>query len=426
MQIGFDSDRYNTLQSDSIKKRLDKFGGKLYVEVGGKIFDDYHATRILPGFLPDSKIRMFATMKDRLEAIVCINCNDIEKSKERGDLGITYDTECLRLISMFKKYEIKSEIVVMTMYAGQPSADKFRALLTEKGIRTYLHYPIPGYPADTDLAVSDKGYGKNEYAETTMPVVLVTAPGPGSGKMAVCLSQVYHENRSGIKSGYAKFETFPVWNLPLHHPVNLAYEAATVDLGDVNMIDPFHLKAYGMMSINYNRDVETFPVLKTLFDRMLGECPYKSPTDMGVNMVGLCISDDDVVKEASLKEIVRRYFHTHNGKIQGKYSDAAVNRIDALMKQAELDPNDFALYREVRKAAEGSSRAIAGIEIPGGKVVLGKKSDNFTAVSAAILNALKEIAGIDDSKDIILPEFLDPMKHLLTDVLGNENTRLRA
>ena len=347
--LGFDSAKYNELQSAAILKRVDQFGGKLYLEVGGKIFDDYHATRILPGFLPDSKIRMLATIKDKLEAIVCINCNDIQKSKERGDLGITYDTECLRLIDNFRKYGIKTGNVVLTMYANQPAADRFREVLKVRGVKSYLHYPIYGYPENTDLIVSENGYGRNEYVETEKPLVLVVGPGPGSGKMAVCLSQIYEDNRKGLSSGYAKFETFPVWNLPLNHPVNLAYEAATADLGDVNIVDPFHLEKNGVTSVNYNRDVETFPVLKALFEKILGQSPYASPTEMGVNHVGFCISDDGVVREASKREIVRRYYRTAVDRLDGKVSDAAIKRMDTIMKQAEVSPDDFPLYRKVRE-----------------------------------------------------------------------------
>ncbi|MCQ2078713.1 MAG: DUF1846 domain-containing protein [archaeon] len=426
MAQGFDSAKYIELQTKAILNRMDSFGGKLYLEVGGKIFDDLHASRILPGFLPDNKIRMLATMKDRLEAIVCVSCNDIQKSKERGDLGVTYDIECLRMIEQYQSYGIKTGNVVLTMYTGQPAADKFREILKEKGINSYLHYPIHGYPENTDLIVSDNGYGKNDYVETTMPVVLVTAPGPGSGKMAVALSQVYQDNRKGIKSGYAKFETFPVWNLPLYHPVNLAYEAATVDLEDINLIDPFHLAAHGITAINYNRDVETFPVLKALFEKIFGETPYQSPTDMGVNHVGFCICNEGVVKEASEREIVRRYYRTYCDKLAGKLGDGAVRRMDTVMKQANVTPDAFPLYKCVREAASEYSKAIAGIELSDGTIVLGKRSTDLTAVSAAILNALKVMGGIDKEKDIVLRDIIKPVQDMRTQILGNENTMLRA
>ena len=424
--VGFDSKKYTELQTKAILDRMDKFGGKLYLEVGGKIFDDMHASRILPGFLPDNKIRMLSTMKDKLEAIVCVNCQDIQKSKERGDLGITYDIECLRMIEQYQSWGIKTGTVVLTMYAGQPEADIFRKVLAERGIKSYLHYPIHGYPENIDLIVSENGYGKNEYVETTAPVVLVTAPGPGSGKLAVSLSQVYQDNMKGIRSGYAKFETFPVWNLPLYHPVNLAYEAATVDLEDINLIDPFHLAAHGITAVNYNRDVETFPVLKALFEKMLGESPYQSPTDMGVNHVGFCICDEDVVNEASKREIVRRYYRTHVEKLSGKVGDKAVSRMDTVMKQANVSPDDFPLYKTVRDAAAEYSKAIAGIELEDGTIVLGKRSTDLTAVSAAILNALKHIAKIHKEKDIVLPEIIKPIQDMRTQILGFENTMLRA
>lgn len=423
--IGFDSAKYNDLQTKAILNRLDKFGGKLYLEVGGKIFDDLHATRILPGFLPDSKIRMLATIKDRLEAIVCVNCNDIEKSKERGDLGITYDTECLRMIGLFTEYGIKTGTVVLTMYAGQPAADKFRKLLEGRGVKVYLHYPIYGYPENTDLIVSDEGYGKNEYAVTERPVVLVTGPGPGSGKMAVCLSQVYQDNRSGLSSGYAKFETFPVWNLPLNHPVNLAYEAATADLGDVNMIDPFHLEAHGATAVNYNRDVETFPVLKALFEKIYGSSPYQSPTDMGVNHVGFCICDESVVEDACKREIVRRYFRTAEDRLEGKVGDSALRRMDSIMRKAGVSPDDYALYRTVREQA-AFGRPVAGIELKDGRIVCGKGSSDLSAVSAAIINALKELSGVKDYKYVVIRDVIEPIQEMRTNILGADTTMLRA
>lgn len=424
--VGFDSPKYTELQTKAILDRMKKFGGKLYLEVGGKIFDDLHASRVLPGFLPDNKIRMLSTLKDRMEAIVCVNCNDIQKSKERGDLGITYDIECLRMIDQYESYGIRTGNVVLTMYTGQPAADKFRKVLGDRGIRSCLHYPIHGYPENTDLVVSDNGYGKNDYVETVMPVILVTAPGPGSGKMAVALSQVYQDNRKGIKSGYAKFETFPVWNLPLYHPVNLAYEAATVDLEDINLIDPFHLAAHGITAINYNRDVETFPVLKSLFEKLYGESPYQSPTDMGVNHVGYCICDEEAVKNASEREIIRRYYRTNCDRLAEKVGDGAVRRMDTVMKQAGLTPDRFPLYKSVRDAASEYSKEIAGIELEDGTIILGKRSSDLTAVSAAILNALKHMGGIEKEKDIVLREIIIPIQDMRTKILGNGNTMLRA
>ncbi len=424
--IGFDSEKYCRLQSQAILDRMKELGGKLYLEVGGKIFDDMHASRILPGFLPDSKIQMLTSMKDNLEAIVCVNCKDIQKSKERGDLGITYDIECLRMIEQYQSYGIKTGTVVLTMYSGQPEADIFKKMLEHRGIKCYLHYPIHGYPENIDLIVSDNGYGKNEYIKTEAPVVLVTAPGPGSGKLAVSLSQVYQDNKKGIRSGYAKFETFPVWNLPLNHPVNLAYEAATVDLEDINLIDPFHMASYGKVAINYNRDVEMFPVLKALFERMLGSCPYNSPTDMGVNHVGFCISDDAVVEAASKREIIRRYYRTYVERLSGKVGDNAVKRIDSILKQAQITPDDFPLYKTVRDTATEYSKAVAGIEFEDVTIILGKRSKDLTAVSAAILNALKKLAGIAKEKDIVLPEIVRPVQDMRTQVLGFENTMLRA
>ncbi len=423
---GFDSAKYLDLQTKAIIDRMKQFGGKLYLEVGGKIFDDLHASRVLPGFLPDNKIRMLATMKDRMEAIVVVNCNDIQKSKERGDLGITYDLECLRMIDQYRSWGIKTGNVVLTMYSGQPAADKFREVLKDMGINSYLHFPIHGYPDDTDLVVSDNGYGKNEYVVTTMPIVLVTAPGPGSGKMAVALSQIYNDNKKGVRSGYAKFETFPVWNLPLNHPVNLAYEAATVDLEDINLIDPFHLAAHGVTAVNYNRDVESFPVLKSLFEKLYGESPYQSPTDMGVNHVGFCIDNEEAVRIASEREIVRRYFRTYVEKLSNKVGEGAVKRIDAVMKQSGADPNNFALYRTVREAAAENSKAIAGIELKDGTIILGKRGKDLTAVSAAILNALKKIGDIDKEVDIVLRDIIKPVQDMRTGILGNDSTMLRA
>lgn len=423
--IGFDSEKYARLQSQEIRDRLRKFGGKLYMEIGGKIFDDYHAARILPGFQPDSKIRMLATMKDELEAVICVNCNDIEKSRVRGDIGITYDLESLRMIDLYRSYGIKADNVVLTLYTGQPAADKFAELLRQQGIAVSFHRPIAGYPTNTELIVSDDGYGKNDYVETSMPIVLVTGPGPGSGKMAVCLSQIYQDGRKGVRSGYAKFETFPVWSLPLNHPVNLAYEAATADLGDVNMIDPFHMEAYGKSAINYNRDIEAFPVLKTILDGVMGESPYKSPTDMGINTVGFCISDDKVVSEAARREIVRRYYRSAVEHLEGKVGADVVARVELLMKKADTAPESFLLYREVRRQAKETGVAIAGIELPDGSVVTGKATKDLTAVSATLLNALKVFAAVDGSFNPIPPEALQQVEKLKRDILRTD-PKLRA
>ena len=423
--IGFDGERYARLQSQEIRDRLSRFGGKLYMEIGGKIFDDYHAARILPGFRPDSKIRMLSTMKDELEAVICVNCNDIEKSKVRGDIGITYDLEALRMADLYRGYGIKADTFVLTMYTGQPAADKFAGLLKDKGMNVSFHHPIPGYPTNTPLIVSGEGYGKNDYVKTEMPIVLVTGPGPGSGKMAVCLSQIYQDGRKGIKSGYAKFETFPVWNLPLNHPVNLAYEAATADLGDVNMIDPFHMEAYGKSAINYNRDIEAFPVLKTILDGVMGESPYRSPTDMGINTVGFCIVDDRAVSEASRREIVRRYFHAAADHLNGKATAATVSRIDLLMKKAETSPESFLLYREVRRRAAETGASIAGIELPDGTVVTGMATGDLSSVSAVLLNSVKVFAGVDGSFNPIPPKVLKRVENLKKDVLMTD-PKLRA
>ena len=340
MKIGFDNDKYLKMQSEHIKERISQFGNKLYLEFGGKLFDDYHASRVLPGFAPDSKLRMLMQLSDQAEIVIVISAGDIEKNKIRGDLGITYDSDVLRLIDVFKERGLYVGSVVITQYAGQNSADVFRSRLQKLGIKVYTHYVIPGYPSNIPLIVSDEGYGKNDYIETTRPLVVITAPGPGSGKMATCLSQLYHEHKRGIHAGYAKFETFPIWNIPLKHPVNLAYEAATADLNDVNMIDPFHLEAYGETAVNYNRDVEIFPVLNAMFEKISGESPYKSPTDMGVNMAGNCICDDEACREASRQEIIRRYYNSLNGLVYGSSTEDEVMKIELIMKQAGISKTD--------------------------------------------------------------------------------------
>ena len=424
---GFDNDKYLKMQSQNIKERIALFGGKLYLEFGGKLFDDFHASRVLPGFAPDSKIKMLIELKDEAEIIIAINTEDIEKNKVRGDLGITYDLDVLRLIDAFRGYGLYVGSVVMSRYKPNPVADAFRQKLENLGIKVYKHYDIPGYPHNIPLIVSDEGLGKNEYAETSRSLVVVTAPGPGSGKMATCLSQIYHENKQGIKSGYAKFETFPIWNLPLSHPVNLAYEAATADLADVNMIDPFHLEAYGVTTVNYNRDVEVFPVLCSMFKGILGECPYKSPTDMGVNMAGFCIYDDDAVCAAARQEIIRRYYNALCNRRKGANNDVEINKIQMLLQQLSISVDDErkAVAAALQRSDETGAPA-AAIELCDGRIVTGKTSALLGASSAALLNALKAIAGIDKDIDVISPEILEPIQRLKTAHLGNHNPRLHT
>ena len=424
---GFDNEKYLKLQSQNIKERIDLFGGKLYLEFGGKLFDDFHASRVLPGFAPDSKIKMLIELKDEAEIIIAINTEDIEKNKVRGDLGITYDLDVLRLIDAFRGYGLYVGSVVMSRYRQNPVADAFKQKLENLGIKVYKHYDIPGYPHNIPYIVSDDGFGKNEYAETSRSLVVVTAPGPGSGKMATCLSQIYHENKKGIKSGYAKFETFPIWNLQLSHPVNLAYEAATADLADVNMIDPFHLEAYGVTTVNYNRDVEVFPVLRSMFKGILGECPYKSPTDMGVNMAGFCIYDDVAVCAAARQEIIRRYYTALCNRRQGTGNDIEVQKIELLMQQLSIDiGTERKCVQSALDRAEQTAAPAAAIELHDGRIVTGKTSALLGASSAALLNALKAIAGIDSETDVISPEILEPIQHLKTQNLGNHNPRLHT
>lgn len=426
-RIGFDNDKYIQLQSQRIKERIASFGGKLYLEFGGKLFDDYHASRVLPGFCPDSKLKMLLSMKENAETIIVVSATAIEQSKVRGDLGITYDMDTLRLIDAFGEAEISVCGVVITQYSAQPSVDAFIKRLDNLGIKVYRHYPIPGYPTNTQKIVSDDGYGKNEYVETTKPLVVVTAPGPGSGKMATCLSQLYHDQKRGIKAGYAKFETFPVWNLPLKHPVNMAYEAATVDLNDVNMIDPFYLEATGATAVNYNRDIEIFPVLKAIFDKIYGSCPYNSPTDMGVNMVGFCITDDEAVCEASKMEIVRRYYQTLCRKRNGSAVSDEIYKLELVMNQAGVGTD----FRRVVKAALEKSESTDGqpasaIELPDGTIVTGKTSKLMGPSASALLNALKTLGGIKDSYILLPPVIIEPIQRLKIDNLGNHNPRLHA
>ena len=426
MKIGFDNDKYLEMQSQHIRDRISKFGDKLYLEFGGKLFDDYHASRVLPGFKPDSKLQMLMQLKDEAEIVIVINADDIEKNKVRGDLGITYDLDVLRLIDVFKSRGLCVRSVVLTRFADQPTAMNFEHKLTENGINVYHHYSIPNYPTDVDLIVSDEGYGKNDYVETSRRLVVITAPGPGSGKMAVCLSQLYHEHVRGIKAGYAKFETFPIWNLPLKHPVNVAYEAATADLNDVNMIDPFHLEAYGETTVNYNRDIEIFPVLNTMFELILGKSPYKSPTDMGVNMAGNCIIDDEVVRKAANQEIIRRYYAALSNQTKGVGSTDEAYKISLLMKQNKLKTDDRAVIAPALKRAEETGAPAAAIELPDGEIIVGKTSNLLGACSAMLLNALKSLANIPDSVDILDAAVIEPIQRLKVGTFGSANPRLHT
>ena len=425
-KTGFDNDKYLKTQSDCIRKRIDKFDGKLYLELGGKLFDDYHASRVLPGFEPDSKIKMLLHLKDRAEIIIAINACDIEKNKIRGDLGIPYDDDVIRLADAFRDMGLIVSSIVLTQYAGQYSADIFKKKVSNLGIKVYLHYPIVGYPNNLPLIVSDEGYGRNEYIETSRPIVIVTAPGPGSGKMATCLSQLYQEHKRGIDAGYAKYETFPVWNLPLKHPVNLAYEAATADLADVNMIDPFHLEAYGETTVNYNRDIEIYPVLETIFRSIFGECPYKSPTDMGVNMAGFAICDDEVCREASYQEIIRRYFASACAVKKGIAMPEELRKQEMLMNSLHLDVSMRRTVPAARAKAAETGAPAAAIELPDGRIVTGKTSGLMGASCAALLNAIKLSAGIDDRVNLISPMVLAPIQHLKIEHLGNSNPRLHT
>ncbi len=425
-KIGFDNEKYLKMQSEKIRERIHQFGGKLYLEFGGKLFDDFHASRVLPGFAPDSKIRMLTELKDQAEIVIAINANDIEKNKVRGDLGITYDLDVLRLIDAFRGFGLYVGSVVLTRYHDQSSVEAFKMKLESLGIRVYKHYAIPRYPYDIPLIVSDEGFGKNEYIETGRSLVVVTAPGPGSGKLATCLSQLYHEHKRGIKAGYAKFETFPIWNIPLKHPVNLAYEAATADLSDVNMIDSFHLEAYGETTVNYNRDIEAFPVLRAMFEKILGECPYKSPTDMGVNMAGNCIFDDAAVREAANKEIIRRYYAALCNFRKGNGSMEEARRIENLMTQAGISTADRrCVAAALKKAAETGAPAVA-MELGDGTLITGKTSPLLGASSAMLLNALKHLAGIPDEVQLIAPSIIEPVQDLKVKHLGNHNPRLHV
>ena len=428
MKKGFDNDKYLQMQSEHIRERIAQFDNKLYLEFGGKLFDDYHASRVLPGFQPDSKLQMLLQLKDQAEVVIVISAEDIVSSKVRGDYGITYDLDVLRLIDAFQERGLFVGSVCVTMYTAAPEVEAFEKRLNSLGIRTFRHYKIPGYPNDVARIVSDEGYGRNEYIETQRPLVVITAPGPGSGKMATCLSQLYHEYKRGVKAGYAKFETFPIWNLPLKHPVNLAYEAATADLNDVNMIDPFHLEAYGKTAVNYNRDIEIFPVVNAMFELIAGKSPYKSPTDMGVNMAGNCIVDDAACCEASRNEIVRRYFKALcDQKMSGSDHQSELFKLELLMNQASLAPGSRPVEQVAHTVSEKTGGApAAAIELPDGTVVTGKTGPLLGAASSALLNALKKLAGIDQEEDLVSARAIEPIQTLKTNYLGSRNPRLHT
>ena len=426
MKIGFDHDKYTAMQSEHIRQRIAQFGGKLYLELGGKLFDDYHASRVLPGFRPDSKVSMLLNLKDQAELVIAINADDIEKSKVRGDLGITYDADVLRLIDAFRSIGLYVGSVVMTKWQEQHNAVHFKKRLESLGIRVYRHYPIEGYPYSVKLIVSDEGFGRNEYIETTRPLVLVTAPGPGSGKMATCLSQLYQDRARGIQAGYAKFETFPIWNLPLKHPVNVAYEAATADLDDVNMIDPFHLEAYGITTVNYNRDIEIFPVLNALFEYIYGQSPYKSPTDMGVNMAGNCIIDDAVCRQAACQEIIRRYYAARCLVRQGHAEISEVEKLELLLQKMNLSDDDRPVVDAARTRAGETGAPALAIELPDGRIVTGKTTDLLGPSAALLLNALKALGGIEKAHKLISPSVIEPIQTLKCQYLGNHNPRLHS
>ena len=426
MKIGFDNEKYLKVQSEHIRERIAQFDGKLYMELGGKLFDDHHAARVLPGFKPDSKLRMLAQLRSQIEIIIVVSADDIEKNKVRADLGITYDEDVLRLREEFQQREFMVGSVVITHYNGQHAADQFRHRLERMGIRSYIHYPIDGYPHNVKLIASDDGFGKNDYVETSRPLVIVTAPGPGSGKMATCLSQLYNENKRGIRAGYAKFETFPVWSLPLKHPVNIAYEAATADLNDVNMIDPFHLEAYDKIAVNYNRDIEIFPVLNALFEGIYGGSPYKSPTDMGVNMIGFCISDDEVCCQASREEIIRRYYAATNKLADGADNEREVQKILLLFNQAKITT----AYRRVTVAAaakqELTGHTAAAMELSDGTIITAKSSPLLGCSAALLINATKHLAGIDHETRLIPQSLIEPIQKTKTEYLGARNPRLHT
>ena len=426
MKTGFDNEKYLKIQSEYIKERINKFGDKLYLEFGGKLFDDFHASRVLPGFAPDSKLKMLLQLSEQAEVVIVIGAADIERNKKREDLGITYDKDVIRLIEEYRSCGLYVGSVVITMYSGQAAAADFKEKLEKKGIKVYRHYAIEGYPTNVPHIVSDEGFGKNDYIETQRPLVVITAPGPGSGKMATCLSQLYHENKRGIKAGYAKCETFPIWNIPLKHPVNLAYEAATADLNDVNMIDPFHLEAYGVTTVNYNRDIEIFPVLNAVFEEIYGENPYKSPTDMGVNMAGNCIIDDAVVSEASRMEVIRRYYKYRNQMAQGENVESEIYKIKLLMKQAKISTDERKVTVAAKERAEKLGVPTAAIELEDGTIITSKTTELLGASSALLLNALKYLGGINEDLHLIAPNAFEPIQNLKTRYLGSKNPRLHS
>ena len=426
MKIGFDNDKYLKMQSSHIRERIGMFDNKLYLEFGGKLFDDYHASRVLPGFQPDSKLRLLKELSDDAEIVIVISASAIETNKVRGDLGITYDEDVLRLKGEFENAGLYVGSIVITQYCGQPSADLFKERLEKMGIKVYKHYLIAGYPSNVPLIVSDEGYGRNDYIETTRPLVVITAPGPGSGKMATCLSQLYQEHKRGINAGYAKFETFPIWNIPLKHPVNLAYEAATADLNDVNMIDPFHLDAYGITTVNYNRDVDIFPVVRAMFERIFGESPYKSPTDMGVNMAGNCICDDEACCEASCQEIIRRYYQSANRYLRGQCAYGEVLKVELLMNQANITTAKRSVVAPALEKEAATGAPAAALELADGTIITGKTGDLLGSSAAMILNALKVLAGIPDDVNVISPAAIEPIQQLKTSYLGSKNPRLHT
>ena len=423
---GFDNNKYLEMQSAKILERIKTFGDKLYLEFGGKLFDDYHASRVLPGFEPDSKIKMLSQLKDKAEILVVINANDIEKNKQPSDLGITYDLDVLRLIDIFMNKGFYVGSVVLTRFAEQPSAVAFQKRLEMRGVKVYRHYPIKGYPSEVEQIVSENGFGANEYVVTTRPLVVVTAPGPGSGKMATCLSQLYHESKRGVKAGYAKYETFPVWNLPLNHPVNAAYEAATADLNDMNMIDPFHMEAYGKMAVNYNRDVEIFPVLSAMLQKVLGECPYKSPTDMGVNMAGYCIVDENAVQEASKQEIIRRYYSALLDVRKGVIGKETISKIEILMQRMRISINDRVVVKHALDKELLTGTPSCALQLPDGTIVTGKTGKLLGASAAALLNALKVLGGIKDEVYLISSTVIEPIQKLKVNHMGSVNPRLHT
>ena len=425
-KIAFDNEYYLKIQRNEIAKRISLFGDKLYLEFGGKLFDDFHASRVLPGFKPDSKLKMLLGIKEKAEIIIVVNSEDINANKVRNDIGITYQAEVERLIDAFNEVDLYVSSVVLSFYRETPLIEAFKYKLEKNNIRVYKHYKINGYPQNIPLIVSEDGLGKNEYIETTRPLVVITAPGPGSGKMATCLSQLYHENKKGIRAGYAKYETFPIWNLPLKHPVNLAYEAATIELNDINMIDPYHLEKYGEMATNYNRDVEVFPLLKAIFEKIYGESPYHSPTDMGVNMVGFAIKNNDVAIKASKDEIIRRYYQAKKNNYYGKFSDECVEKEEMLMNQLDVSPSNRKCVAACLKKKEKENVPTMALELPNGKVITGKRSELLGAPAALLLNALKALAKIDDSLTLISPNVIGPIQELKVNALNNHNPRLHA